>query len=121
MEQALDQELGTTFSGDSMPWVIRRSGSKFQVVVEATGRVVGTHDTRTEAASQVGALYASVPESEAHKIQDSGPTPPVDGSGSISNQDTIDRRPTIINGSDSNKKKPKHQFWDGFFFPRRNP
>jgi hypothetical protein len=121
MEQLLDQELGITFLGEIMPWIIRREGSKFQVVAETTGRVVGTHATRSEAAAQVGALYANVPESEAHKIQDSGPTPPVDGSGSISSQDVIDRRPTIINGSDSNKKKPKHQFWDGFFFPRRNP
>jgi hypothetical protein len=104
-----------------MPWVIRRAGSKYQVVVEQTGRVVGTHGTRTEAAAQVGALYANVPEAEAHKIQDSGPTPPVDGSQSIDNQDTINRRPVVVNGSDSNKKKPKHQFWDGFFFPRRNP
>jgi hypothetical protein len=104
-----------------MPWVIRRSGSKYEVVVEGTDRVVGTHNTRTDAARQVGALYANVPEAEAHKIQDSGPTPPVDGSGSISNQNTINTNTRVVNGSDSKKKKPKHEFWDGFFFPRRNP
>jgi hypothetical protein len=104
-----------------MPWIIRRAGSKYEVVVEGTGRVVGTHETRTEAAAQVGALYANVPEAEANKIQDSGPTPPVDGSGSVGSQDTINRNPVVVNGSDSKKKKPKHQFWDGFFFPRRNP
>jgi hypothetical protein len=104
-----------------MPWIIRRAGSKYEVVVEGTGRVVGTHDTRTEAAAQVGALYANVPEAETSKIQDSGPTPPVDGSGSINNQDTINTNTRVVNGSNSNKKKPKHQFWDGFFFPRRNP
>lgn len=45
-----------------MPYDIRRSGSQYQVVVQGTGRVVGTHPTRTAAERQQSALYANVPE-----------------------------------------------------------
>lgn len=45
-----------------MPYDIRRSGSKYEVVVQGTNRVVGTHPTRIAAERQQAALYANVPE-----------------------------------------------------------
>jgi hypothetical protein len=102
-----------------MPWNIRRSGSQYEVVQENNGRVMGKHPTRSSAERQLAALYASEPS--ASKISDSGPTPPIDGSAPISNQDTINRNPQIINGSKQKKKKPQDNFWNGSFFPRNNP
>lgn len=46
-----------------MPWKIKPSGDKFQVVNADTGKVMGTHATRAEAEAQMKALYANVPES----------------------------------------------------------
>ena len=45
-----------------MPYNIRREGNKYQVVVTATGRVVGTHPSKAQAQSQMGALYTNVPD-----------------------------------------------------------
>jgi hypothetical protein len=44
-----------------MPYHIERSGSQYDVVSE-DGKVVGTHPTKSKAASQVRALYANVPD-----------------------------------------------------------
>ena len=43
-----------------MPWRIVKNGSKYQVVKETTGKVVGTHPTRAKAEAQLRALYANV-------------------------------------------------------------
>ena len=47
-----------------MPWAIRKSGDKFQVVNKDTGDVKGTHDSEEEARDQLRALYANVKYSE---------------------------------------------------------
>jgi len=44
-----------------MPYAIRRSGSRYQVVDE-NGKVVATHATRAEALRHQRALYANVPD-----------------------------------------------------------
>lgn len=41
-----------------MPYYIKRAGSKFKVVT-ADGRVMGTHDSRSEAEAQRRAIYAN--------------------------------------------------------------
>ena len=41
-----------------MPYNIKQEGNKYEVVVTATGRVVGTHPTKDKAEAQLGALYA---------------------------------------------------------------
>jgi hypothetical protein len=46
-----------------MPWKVRKSGNKYQVVNSETGDVKGTHDTEEGAKKQVAALYSNVPES----------------------------------------------------------
>jgi len=45
-----------------MPYHIEREGNKFKVVVDATGKVVGTHPSKVQAQAQLGALYANVPD-----------------------------------------------------------
>jgi len=45
-----------------MPYNIRREGNKYQVVVTATGKVVGTHPSKAQAQAQLGALYTNVPD-----------------------------------------------------------
>jgi len=45
-----------------MPYHIEREGNKFKVVVDATGKVVGTHPSKAQAQAQLGALYANVPD-----------------------------------------------------------
>lgn len=42
-----------------MPWDVRKRGSKYVVVKEGSGKVVGTHDTRSKAERQLSALYAN--------------------------------------------------------------
>lgn len=42
-----------------MPWHIRKNKTKFEVVKDADGSVVGEHDTREAARLQLAALYAS--------------------------------------------------------------
>jgi hypothetical protein len=42
-----------------MPYMIRKKGSKFQLVNSETGRVLGTHDTRAEAMAQMRAVGAN--------------------------------------------------------------
>ena len=44
-----------------MPYHIERSGSQY-AVVDDKGKTVGTHPTKSKAASQVRALYANVPD-----------------------------------------------------------
>lgn len=44
-----------------MPYHIERSGSNYDVVSDS-GKVVGTHPTKSKAASQVRALYANEPD-----------------------------------------------------------
>ena len=45
-----------------MPYNIKQEGNKYEVVVTATGRVVGTHPSKNKAEAQLGALYSNVPE-----------------------------------------------------------
>lgn len=45
-----------------MPYHIEQDGNKFKVVVDATGKVVGTHPSKAQAQAQLGALYANVPD-----------------------------------------------------------
>jgi len=47
-----------------MPYAIRKRGSKYLVVNKETGDVKGTHSTKREAAAQLRALYANVPEAK---------------------------------------------------------
>jgi hypothetical protein len=47
-----------------MPWKAEKRGSKWVVVTEGSGRVVGTHPSREKAMAQVRALYANASESE---------------------------------------------------------
>jgi hypothetical protein len=42
-----------------MPYNIKPKGSQFQLVLERTGKVLGTHDTKAEAQAQIGAIEAS--------------------------------------------------------------
>lgn len=42
-----------------MPYKIKKSGSKYKVVKEGDGKVMGTHDTKKEALKQLKALYAN--------------------------------------------------------------
>ena len=43
-----------------MPYHIEQEGNNFKVVVDATGKVVGTHPSKAQAQAQLGALYANV-------------------------------------------------------------
>ena len=43
-----------------MPYHIEREGNNFKVVVDATGKVVGTHPSKAQAQAQLGALYSNV-------------------------------------------------------------
>ena len=42
-----------------MPWEVVKKGSKWAVVKESSGKVVGTHPTKAAAMRQLRALYAS--------------------------------------------------------------
>ena len=42
-----------------MPYDIKPKGTQFQLVLERTGEVLGTHDTKAKAQSQIGAIEAS--------------------------------------------------------------
>lgn len=42
-----------------MPYDIKPKGTQFQLVLERTGKVLGTHDTKAEAQAQIGAIEAS--------------------------------------------------------------
>jgi len=46
-----------------MPWKVAKRGSKWIVISETSGRVMGEHPSREKALAQVRALYAKVPES----------------------------------------------------------
>jgi hypothetical protein len=50
-----------------MPYNIERSGSQY-VVVDDKGKTVGTHSTEEEAASQLAALNANVPEASKEDV-----------------------------------------------------
>ena len=45
-----------------MPWIVKKVGSKYQVVKKDGGAVVGTHSSRTQAIQHMRALYANVKE-----------------------------------------------------------
>jgi hypothetical protein len=49
-----------------MPYKIRKSGNKYQVVNEK-GKVKGTHPSKANAQKQLGALYANVPDAKPKK------------------------------------------------------
>lgn len=40
-----------------MPYGIRKSGNKYQVINKETGRVLGTHPTKAKAVKQLKAVY----------------------------------------------------------------
>jgi len=42
-----------------MPYEVKPSGDKFNVVKKGSNKVLGTHNTRSEATKQLRALYAS--------------------------------------------------------------
>lgn len=42
-----------------MPWKAVKRGSKWVVIKETTGKVVGTHSSKQKANAQVRALYAN--------------------------------------------------------------
>jgi hypothetical protein len=42
-----------------MPWKVKKSGDKFQVVQKGTGKVVKTHSNSKDAENQVKAMYAN--------------------------------------------------------------
>ena len=42
-----------------MPYAIKKSGDKYQVINKDTGRVLGTHPTREQAEAQLRAVYAN--------------------------------------------------------------
>ena len=42
-----------------MPYAIKKSGSKWQVVNKDTGRVLGTHPSKAKAEAQLRAVYAN--------------------------------------------------------------
>lgn len=42
-----------------MPYEVVKKGSKWVVVKESSGKVIGTHPTRAAAVKQMRALYAS--------------------------------------------------------------
>jgi hypothetical protein len=42
-----------------MPYDIKPKGTQFQLVLKRTGKVLGTHATKAEAQSQIGAIEAS--------------------------------------------------------------
>ena len=50
-----------------MPYHIVHEGSKYKVVVDATGKVVGKHPSKAQAQAQLGALYANVPDAKILK------------------------------------------------------
>ena len=50
-----------------MPYHIERSGSQY-AVVDDKGKTVGTHPTKSKAASQVRALYANVPDATKEDV-----------------------------------------------------
>lgn len=53
-----------------MPYKIRKKGDKWEVYNPDTGKVYGTHDTKSDAEDQVKALYAnSDPEDERRVIR----------------------------------------------------
>ena len=43
-----------------MPYHIEHSGSKYNVVLDTTGKVVGSHPTKEKAKAHLAALYANV-------------------------------------------------------------
>lgn len=45
-----------------MPWEVKKQGSKYLVVKQDGGKVVGTHDSEASANAQLEALYANVKE-----------------------------------------------------------
>jgi hypothetical protein len=52
-----------------MPYHISRQGSSYNVVVDATGKVVGRHSTKAQAQAQLGALYSNVPEASSKTLK----------------------------------------------------
>ncbi len=50
-----------------MPFKIKRQGDKYLVISQDSGRVLGTHNTKTKAVAQLRALYANVPEASEDK------------------------------------------------------
>jgi hypothetical protein len=45
-----------------MPYHIEHDGNSYKVIVNSTGKVVGTHPSKIKAQAQLGALYANVKE-----------------------------------------------------------
>jgi hypothetical protein len=45
-----------------MPWSVRRRGSRYEVIQDDTGEVVGTHGSKERARAQQAALYSTEDE-----------------------------------------------------------
>lgn len=52
-----------------MPWRVEKRGGEYVVVKEATGEVVGRHDSEAKAQAQKRALYANVNEDMNTRIR----------------------------------------------------
>ena len=50
-----------------MPWKVKKSGDKYQVVKKGSGKVVATHDSKEKAEAQVRALYANEDKPKAYR------------------------------------------------------
>lgn len=55
-----------------MPYHIEHQGNNYNVVIDATGKVVGKHPSRVQAQAQLGALYANVPDAKIKKCMTCG-------------------------------------------------
>lgn len=55
-----------------MPYHIEQEGNTYKVVLDATGKVVGTHPSKVRAQAQLGALYANVPDAKVKKCMTCG-------------------------------------------------
>jgi hypothetical protein len=42
-----------------MPYDIRKKGTQFQLILERTGKVLGTHPSKEAAREQIGAIESS--------------------------------------------------------------
>lgn len=54
-----------------MPYKIKKKGKKFSVISEASGRVIGMHDSKEKAMAQMKAMYANM-DKEMGSVMTSG-------------------------------------------------
>lgn len=51
-----------------MPFKVKRSGKRYKVVTERTGKVHGTHPTKAKAMAQMRAMYANEADADDRKL-----------------------------------------------------